>query len=78
VGFAVNLLSVAIEPQTGGTERILILRLSTTTGFVNLISIHVYASTLCSIHVAKDQFCEELDEAIPRIHNTELEGLYLL
>ena len=75
VGFAVkNSLSAAIEPPTGGTERILALRLSTTAGFVNLLSI--YAPTLCSTPEAKDQFYEALDEAISRIPSTE--GLYLL
>jgi len=75
VGFAVkNSLSAAIEPPTGGTERILTLRLSTSTGFVNLLSI--YAPTLCSTPEAKDQFYEALDEAISRISSTE--GLFLL
>ena len=75
VGFAVrNSLSAAIEPPTEGTERILALRLSTTAGFVNLLSI--YAPTLCSTSEAKDQFYEALDEAISRVPSTE--GLLLL
>nr|KAG5691627.1 hypothetical protein BaRGS_023798 [Batillaria attramentaria] len=75
VGFAVkNSLTAAIEPPTGGTERILALRLSTTAGFVNLLSI--YAPTLCSTPEVKDHFFEALDEAISRIPSTE--GLYLL
>ena len=75
VGFAVkNSLTAAIEPPTGGSERILALRLSTSAGFVNLLSI--YAPTLCSTPEAKDQFYEALDEAISSIPSTE--GLYLL
>jgi hypothetical protein len=78
VDFAVkNLLSTAIEPPNGGTERInctYTLRLSTTAGFVNLLSI--YAPTLCSTPEAKDQFYEALGEAISRMPITE--KLYLL
>ncbi|XP_071500369.1 craniofacial development protein 2-like [Diadema antillarum] len=75
VGLAVkNSLVFTIEPPTGGTERILTLRLSTTVGFINIFSI--YAPTLCSTSATKDQFYEELDEMISRIPSTE--GLYLL
>ena len=75
VGFAVrNSLSAAIEPPTEGTERILNFRLSTTAGFINILS--VYAPTLCATQEDKDQFYQALDEAISRIPSTE--GLYLL
>ena len=75
VGFAVkNTLSSAIEPPTGGSERILSLRLSTVAGFVNILSI--YAPTLCSSQEVKNHFYEALDAAISQIPSTE--GLYML
>lgn len=75
VGFAVkNSLTSSIEAPTGGSERILSLRLSTTEGYVNILSI--YAPTLTSTPEAKDQFYEALDEAISNTSSTE--GLYLL
>ncbi|CAE1258108.1 unnamed protein product [Acanthosepion pharaonis] len=47
VGLAVrNSLILAIEPPTGESERILALRLSTSTGFANVLCI--YAPTLCA------------------------------
>ena len=58
VGFAVrNSLLSTIQPPTVGTERILSLRLTTSTGFVNIMSI--YAPTLCSSPEVKDQFYED-------------------
>ncbi|CAE1327771.1 unnamed protein product [Acanthosepion pharaonis] len=70
VGFAVrNSLIPAIEPSTGGSERILTLRLSTSTGFVNVLCI--YAPTLCATPEVRDQFYEALDETISRNPNTE-------
>ena len=75
VGFAVkNSLTSAIEPPTGGTERIIALRLSTTAGFTNVLC--VYAPTLCSTSEAKDLFYEALDEVISKVPRSE--GLYLL
>lgn len=75
VGFAVkNTLIAFIEPPSSGTERILALHLSTSSGPANIIS--VYAPTLCSTSEEKDQFYETLDETISRIPSTE--GLYLL
>ncbi len=75
VGFTVkNTLVTFIEPPSSGTERILSLRLSTSSGPANIIS--VYAPTLCSTSEEKDQFYEALDETISRIPSTE--GLYLL
>ncbi|XP_072021932.1 craniofacial development protein 2-like [Amphiura filiformis] len=63
VGFAVrNTLLSSIEPPTGGTERFLSLRLSTSSGPVSIMN--VYAPTLCSSTETKDQFYEELDSAI--------------
>jgi len=70
VGFAVkNSLLKMIEPGEGGTERILSLRLQTTDGPVNLVS--VYAPTLYSTQEAKDQFYDELQAVIQRIPDTE-------
>ena len=75
VGFAVkNTLVTSIEPPSAGTERILNLRLSTSTGPATIVS--VYAPTLCAAPEDKDQFFEALDEAISRIPSTD--ALYLL
>jgi hypothetical protein len=75
VGFAVkNTLVSFTELPTAGTERILTLRLSTSSGPVNILS--VYAPTLCSTAEEKDEFYQALDEAISRWPSTE--GLYLL
>ncbi|CAE1160498.1 unnamed protein product [Acanthosepion pharaonis] len=75
VGFAVkNSLIPAIVPPTGGSERILALRLLTSTGFANVLCI--YAPMLCATPEVRDQFYEAVDETISRKPNTE--GLYLL
>ncbi len=75
VGFAVkNTLIAFIEPPSSGTERILTLRLSTSSGPVNILS--VYAPSLYSTPEEKDQFYEALDQVISSIPNTE--GLYIL
>ncbi|GAA6101905.1 uncharacterized protein LOC122792394 [Tachysurus ichikawai] len=75
VGFAVkNTLVAFIEPPSSDTEWILALRLSTSSGTANILS--VYAPTLCSNPEEKDQFYEALDQAISNIPSTE--GLYLL
>ncbi|XP_067878459.1 craniofacial development protein 2-like [Heterodontus francisci] len=63
-----------IEPPSNGSERILSIRLLTTSGPVHLLSI--YAPTLCSAHEAKDQFYEQLHNIISSIPNTEY--LFLL
>lgn len=73
-GFAVKKLLAFTETPSAGTERILGLWLSTTSGPGNLIS--MYAPSLCSSSEEKDQFYEALDEMVPRIPSTE--GLYLL
>ena len=70
VGFAVrNSLLSTIQPPTVGTERILSLRLSTSTGFVNIMSI--YAPTLCFSPEAKDQFYEDLDAVVGMVPESE-------
>ena len=75
VGFAVKIsLTAAIIPPSEGTERILSIGLSTSSGLVSLFS--VYAPTLTSTPVEKDIFYAALDEAISKVSRTE--GLYLL
>ena len=70
VGFAVrNSLLGMIEPCQQGTERLLSLRLHTTTGPVNLIS--VYAPTLGATGDTKDEFYGQLDSLIDRIPKEE-------
>ena len=75
VGFAIrNTLVNSVEPPTGGSERVLAIRLSTSSGPVNILS--VYAPTLCSTAEEKDQFYQSLDETLSKVPSTE--GLYLL
>ena len=75
VGFAVkNTLISSTEPPTAGTDRLISLRLSTSSGPVSILC--VYAPTLHSPEEEKDQFYQALDEAISRIPCTD--GLYLL
>ncbi|CAH1277284.1 CYP3A43, partial [Branchiostoma lanceolatum] len=70
VGFAIrNTMLHMIEPPTGGTERILTLRLSTHEGPANLVC--VYAPTLQATPEAKDQFYEQLDKAVQEIPTSE-------
>lgn len=70
VGFAIkNSLLQMIAPPTGGSERILSLTLSTSSGKVNILSI--YAPTLCSPQETKDQFYENLDSEIRKIPVSE-------
>ncbi len=64
----------SIEPPSGGTPRILSLRLSTSSGPVNILSI--YAPTLCSSAETKDKFYDELETTIKEIPTTE--HLFLL
>ncbi|RLJ22852.1 hypothetical protein DJ030_00095 [bacterium endosymbiont of Escarpia laminata] len=66
VGFAVkNKLLGMIEPDGNGSERLLSLRLQTSDGPVNLIS--VYAPTLYSTPEAKDEFYGNLESIISQI-----------
>ena len=58
-----------IEPPQHGTERLLSLRLHTSTGLVNLIS--VYAPTLGATNDTKDEFYDQLDSFISRIPKEE-------
>ena len=75
VGFAVrNSLLATTETPIGGSERILVLRMKTPTGFVNFMS--VYAPTLTSSTEAKDQFYEDLEETVSQIPRSE--SVYLL
>ena len=75
VGFAVrnSLLSVT-EPPTGGSERILTLRLSTSLGPVNIVT--AYAPTLYSNPDVKNHFYNVLDHTIGML--TPSEHIYLL
>ena len=63
VSFVVrNSLLSMIEPPTGDSERILILRLSTSSEPVNIVT--TYAPTLYSNPDVKDQFYNVLDHTI--------------
>lgn len=75
VGFAVrNSLLSSVEPPSQGTERILSLCLTTSSGPAHILS--VYAPTLCSSDEAKDAFYEELEAKIREIPQNE--NLFLL
>ncbi len=75
VGFTVrNSILSSIESPSGGTPRILSIRLSTSSGPVNILSI--YTPTLCSSGETKDTFYEELETTIKEIPTTE--HLFLL
>jgi len=75
VGFAVrHALLRMIKPPTDGTERILMLRLSSMQGPVNLVC--VYAPTQQASAEVKDQFYESLDTVVNKIPETE--HIYLL
>ncbi|XP_062615832.1 uncharacterized protein LOC134277519 [Saccostrea cucullata] len=63
-----------VEPPQKGTPRILSLRLSTSSGHVNILSI--YAPTLSSTVETKDTFYEVLETTIREIPTTE--QVYLL
>ena len=70
VGFAVrNSLLGMIEPIADGTERLLSLRLNTSDGPANLIS--VYAPTLTSDQELKDKFYSDLENLILGIPKQE-------
>ena len=63
VGFAVkNSLLSMVAPGSNGSERLLTLRLNTSSGPTTLVS--VYAPTLTSTTEAKDQFYEKLAAVI--------------
>ena len=75
VGFAVrNSLIATTETSSGGSSRILALRMKMSAGFVNIIS--TYDLTLTSTPEAKDQFYEALQETLSGIPSSE--GIYLL
>ena len=63
-----------VELASKNTAYILSLRLSTPSGQVNIL--RIYAPTLCSSDVAKDEFYKELETAIREIPASE--HLYLL
>ena len=70
VGFAIrNTLMSSTEPGVDGTERILSLRLHTTEGMVNLVS--VYAPTLYAPQEIKDTFYDQLQRVIENIPHQE-------
>ncbi|XP_051889891.1 uncharacterized protein LOC127580446, partial [Pristis pectinata] len=70
VGFAVkNSLLKMVEPSEKGTERIFSLRLHTSDGPVNLVS--VYAPTLYSTQDAKDEFYDQFSMTIQEIPSQE-------
>lgn len=70
VGFAVkNSLLSTVEPDGEGSERLLTLRLNTTTGPITLVS--VYAPTLTSPPETKDLFYEKLSSVIRNIPDKE-------
>ena len=75
VGFAIkNTLLSTVETPSDGTERLLKIRLGTTSGPVNIFS--VYAPTMTSSEEVKDQFYEELHKAIKKC--PEGEPMFLL
>ncbi|XP_052698894.1 craniofacial development protein 2-like [Crassostrea angulata] len=70
VGFAVkNSLLSTVEPDGEGSERLLTLRLNTTTGPITLVS--VYAITLTLPPETKDLFYEKLSSVIRNIPDKE-------
>ena len=75
LGFAVrNSLIETTETPSGGSLRILALRMKTSASFVKIIS--AYAPTLTSTPEAKDQFYEALQETLSGIPSSE--DIYLL
>lgn len=74
-GFAVkNSLLPTIEPPTGGSERLLTLRMTTKASVVNFVC--TYAPTLGSTTDEKDQFYNALDSIVRSVPNRE--GLYIM
>lgn len=75
VGFAVrNDLLAAIVSHTGYSERIMSLRLKSERGYVTFIS--AYAPTLPASAEVKDQFYDQLAEALDRVNSSD--RLYIL
>ncbi|XP_061714014.1 uncharacterized protein LOC133522360 [Cydia pomonella] len=75
VGFAVRSdLLKAIEKPLGVSERIMMLRVNTNSGYITLIS--AYAPTLTSADEAKDRFYEQLHETVRRVKSSD--RLYVL
>ena len=70
VGFVVknSMLSI-VEPWSGGSERLLTLRVNNTESPMTLVS--VYAPTLSATSDAKDEFYEKLASMITNIPSTE-------
>jgi exonuclease III len=69
VGFAVkNSILPTIEPLTGGTERLLTLRMATSAGF-NFVC--VYTPTLSFTTEEKENFYDALDLFVRTIPNNE-------
>ncbi|XP_014784117.1 craniofacial development protein 2-like [Octopus bimaculoides] len=64
-----NSLLNMVEPNSGGSARLLTLLLNTTEGPVNLVS--VYAPTLSATSDTKDEFYENLSSTIRNIPNAE-------
>ena len=76
VGFAVrNSLVATTETPSGGSSRILALRMKTSAGVVNIIS--AYAPTLTSTPEAKDQFYRRhyRESQVPKLGPTGKHGL---
>jgi len=70
VGFAVrNTLLSSITPPAEGNERLLTLKLNTSTGPANLIC--AYAPTLNATNETKDKFYDDLSSSISSINSTE-------
>ena len=75
MGFAVrNSILSMIQPPTGGSERILTLRLSTSSGPINIVT--AYAPTLYSNPDVKDQFYNAIDHTMGML--TPSDHIYLL
>ena len=70
VGLAVkNSLLSTIEPPTGGSERLLNLRMTTRVGVANFVC--AYAPTLCSTSDEKDKFYDALDSIVRSVPKKE-------
>ncbi|XP_047103701.1 craniofacial development protein 2-like [Schistocerca piceifrons] len=75
VGFAVkNTLLDCTVPSSGGTERIIALKICSSSGTVNILN--AYASTLSSSMEEKDLFYDLLSDKIAKVPSTE--DLYIL
>ena len=75
VGFAVwNALLASVETPTGGSSRLLVLRMKTSMDDINILS--AYAPTLPSTPEAEDQFYEALEEALSCIPKSK--SIYFL